>query len=193
MKNYHFIYLVSLFSFSFLAGCSSGESIKNSAYGDDAYKVKCKNTPEACLEEAYKKCNGETYTTLYSDSHAGGILADLIPGPTTWYALTFKCGGVGTKPNFPWTGTTIKEAVETIKVLEGIGNSINENNFNSRIEDEFEGYEYGNLYRLTNGEVWEQTSATYKYKYKFRPRVAISNGNLFVEGMSQSVSVRRYY
>ena len=182
-----------LLSLALLAGCSSTEVVKTNAYGDDAYKVKCKNTPEACLEEAYTKCNGGTFTTLYSDSHAGGILADLMPGPTTWFALTFKCGGEGTMPNFPWTGTTIEEAIQTMKTLEGLENSTNGNIYNSQIEDEFEGYEYGNLYRLTNGEVWEQTSSTYKYKYKFRPRVTIIDGTLLVEGMSQSVSVRRDY
>ena len=71
-------------------------------------------------------------------------------------------------------------------------NSINSRVINSRIEDEFEGYEYGNLYILTNGQVWEQTSSTYKYKYKYRPKVTIRNGNMFVEGMSKSVKVRRY-
>ena len=35
-----------------------------------------------------------------------------MPGPTTWFALTFKCGGEGTMPNFPWTGTTIEEAIQ---------------------------------------------------------------------------------
>ena len=30
----------------------------------------------------------------------------------------------------------------------------------SKIDDEFEGYDYGNIYRLRNGQIWEQTSET---------------------------------
>lgn len=66
------------------------------------------------------------------------------------------------------------------------------NTINSRIEDEFEGYEYGNLYELTNGQVWQQISPTYRYSYKYRPKVTIRNGYMFVEGMSESIKVQRY-
>ena len=98
-----------------LSGCGAGELEKTSAYGEPAYKIKCSNTPESCLEEAYNKCNGGAFTTIYSDSHAGGFLADFIPGPTTWYALTFKCGGAGTMPQFPWRGTTTQEAIQMMQ------------------------------------------------------------------------------
>ena len=84
MSDYLHIYLVPLLLISLLTGCGTGESKKTSSYGVEAYKVKCTNTPEECLEEAYSKCNGGVFTTLYSDSHAGGYLADLIPAQTTW-------------------------------------------------------------------------------------------------------------
>ena len=72
-------------------------------------------------------------------------------------------------------------------------NDSSANTINSRIEGEFEGYEYGNVYRLTNGQVWQQTSSTYNYSYKYRPRVTIRNGEMRVDGMSRSVRVTRYY
>jgi len=99
-----------------LSGCGTGEATRTSAYGVEAYKVKCKNTPEACLEQASSKC-GDRYTALYSDSHAGGYLADIIPAQTTWYALTFKCGGTGERPRFPWAGTTTQEAISAMDAL----------------------------------------------------------------------------
>lgn len=43
----------------------------------------------------------------------------------------------------------------------------------SRLEGKFEGYDYGNIYRLTNGQLWEQASATYRYRYRYRPEVWI--------------------
>ena len=139
---------ILLISIGLISGCSSTEAVKTNAYGGDTYKVKCKNTPEACLEEAYTKCNGETFTTLYSDSHAGGILADLMPGPTTWYALTFKCGGEETKPNFPWVGTTIEEALETMSVLDNVGKSIKQNNNNNN--NQYNGTTSTNCYTVGN-------------------------------------------
>ena len=105
--------ILAIFSFMFLQGCGTDQAIKTSAYGADAYKAKCKNTPESCLEQAYAKC-GNRFTTLYSDSHAGGILADLIPNDTAWYVLTFRCGGPGTPPKFPWVGPTIAEATQSM-------------------------------------------------------------------------------
>jgi hypothetical protein len=61
----------------------------------------------------------------------------------------------------------------------------------SRIEGEFEGYDYGNLYKLTNGQIWQQTSANYRYSYKYRPQVLIYSGMMQVDGMSDSVRVQR--
>ena len=43
----------------------------------------------------------------------------------------------------------------------------------SRLDGDFEGYDYGNIYRLTNGQLWEQVSATYRYRYRYAPRVWI--------------------
>jgi len=104
-----------------LSGCAgNGEVVRASAYGEAAYKTKCTNTPESCIEDAYKRCNGGTFSTIYSDAHSGGIIADFIPGPTTWYALTFKCGGAGNRPDFAWRGTTTQEALETMKVYQSM-------------------------------------------------------------------------
>ena len=72
-------------------------------------------------------------------------------------------------------------------------NDSSANTMNSQIKGAFEGYAYGNVYHLTNGQAWKQTSATYSYSYKYRPRVTISNGEMRVEGMSRSVRVRRHY
>jgi hypothetical protein len=63
----------------------------------------------------------------------------------------------------------------------------------SKIDDEFEGYEAGNIYKLRNGQLWEQISGRYRYRYKYAPDVIIVNRNgsyqMQVEGMEDWVTV----
>ena len=65
----------------------------------------------------------------------------------------------------------------------------------SRIDDDFEGYDYGNIYKLRNGQIWEQTSYRYKYKYKYAPSVTIykrgGRYQMLVDGLEESVTVER--
>ncbi len=43
----------------------------------------------------------------------------------------------------------------------------------SRLAGAFTGYHSGAIFRLTNGQVWQQRRYKYKYKYKYRPGVRI--------------------
>lgn len=65
----------------------------------------------------------------------------------------------------------------------------------SKIDDDFEGYDSGKIYKLRNGQIWEQTSARYRYRYKYAPNVIIFKRNgtyqMQVEGMDDSVTVER--
>ena len=65
----------------------------------------------------------------------------------------------------------------------------------SRIDDEFEGFEPDRIYVLRNGQFWQQTSYEYAYRYRYAPRVTIfPSGGLcvmVVEGMSRTVNVVR--
>jgi hypothetical protein len=65
----------------------------------------------------------------------------------------------------------------------------------SKIDDEFEGYEVGNIYKLRNGQIWEQTGGRYRYRYKYAPDVIIVNRGgryqMQVEGMEDWVTVMR--
>jgi hypothetical protein len=53
----------------------------------------------------------------------------------------------------------------------------------SQIEGEFTGYNDGAVFKLTNGQIWQQRKYKYKYKYKYRPRVRIfkDSGHTFME------------
>ncbi|OFA30081.1 hypothetical protein BAE46_12445 [Glaciecola punicea] len=65
----------------------------------------------------------------------------------------------------------------------------------SKIDNEFEGYKYGNIYKLRSGQIWEQTSSRYRYRYKYAPDVIIFRKNgiyqMQVESMVDSVTVQR--
>src|SRR5262249_34519166 len=43
----------------------------------------------------------------------------------------------------------------------------------SQLQGDFNGYGDGAIFRLTNGQVWQQRRFRYKYKYKYRPPVGL--------------------
>jgi hypothetical protein len=66
----------------------------------------------------------------------------------------------------------------------------------SRIDGEYKGWEGETIYKLINGQIWQQASYTYRYKYKFSPKVLIfKSGSYYkmqVEGDDgDPVAVRR--
>lgn len=67
--------------------------------------VKCVSDSGKCLAAAADTCANAMYQVLDSSSNSGGALADLIPGPFTWYRMQFKCGpSDGTLPAFAFRG-----------------------------------------------------------------------------------------
>ena len=67
----------------------------------------------------------------------------------------------------------------------------------SRIADEFEGWNGDTVYKLDNGSKWELASYAYKYKYKYRPKAIIwtEGGRYYLEvtGMTDKKRVRRIH
>lgn len=65
----------------------------------------------------------------------------------------------------------------------------------SRISDSFEGAQGDSVYKLDNGQVWQQSKYFYKYKYSYRPRVRIEasgyRGVMHVEGFDREIQVER--
>ena len=65
----------------------------------------------------------------------------------------------------------------------------------SQIDGEFSGWDGETIFKLTNGQIWQQSSYAYTYSYKYRPNVLIfpSGGGfeLQVEGMDQRIKVVR--
>lgn len=65
----------------------------------------------------------------------------------------------------------------------------------SQIEGTFEGWSGDTIFKLTNGQIWQQASYAYTYHYAYRPEVIIYAGKggcrLKVDGVSESIFVRR--
>ncbi len=65
----------------------------------------------------------------------------------------------------------------------------------SRIEGEFTGTEDETVFRLDNGQVWQQIGYRYRYRYRYRPQVTIegssSRATMLVEGFNEPIKVRR--
>lgn len=83
-------------------------ALSNSSFVGPSRRVvnhsKCSRSPEACYAEAGHVCGGP-YQIVDSESHAGGAIADLIPGPVTWYGLSYVCGrSDGRLASFPFRG-----------------------------------------------------------------------------------------
>ena len=65
----------------------------------------------------------------------------------------------------------------------------------SQIDGTFEGWSGETVFKLTNGQIWQQSSYAYTYHYAYRPEVTIfpSSGGckMKVEGVRDVIAVRR--
>ena len=88
-----------------LSGCmeTAGPSF-NGPTGAALNTAKCSQSSVGCLQKASQVCGGQ-YSVVDSESHSGGLVADLLPGPVTWYAMTYQCGpSDGKMPTFAFRG-----------------------------------------------------------------------------------------
>jgi hypothetical protein len=65
----------------------------------------------------------------------------------------------------------------------------------SKIDGEFEGWDGDNIFKLMNGQIWQQSSYDYTYHYAYMPNVLIypSNGRykMKVDGVKKAIYVER--
>lgn len=91
-----------------LSGCATASVSEFRAPDGTAIKtVKCTSDPTKCFELASQSCPTDgVYRVISSKSNAGGLAADIIPGPVTWYYMTFSCGpSDGVLPDFKFVGS----------------------------------------------------------------------------------------
>lgn len=65
----------------------------------------------------------------------------------------------------------------------------------SRIDGEFEGFEGETIFKLVNGQVWQQSEYWYHYHYSYMPKVIIYKSSygykIKVDGIEKSIGVVR--
>jgi hypothetical protein len=65
----------------------------------------------------------------------------------------------------------------------------------TQIDDDFEGWDGETIFKLSNGQVWQQAAYAYTYHYAYRPKVLIylsgSAYRMKVEGVDSAILVKR--
>lgn len=85
----------------------------------------------------------------------------------------------------------IHERLGTLSESNGACDSVIE----SRIDGEFEGWEGETVFKLMNGQIWQQVTYSYTYRYDYMPEVLIYPSRGFcmlrVEGIDEAIAVQR--
>ena len=130
-------------------------------------------------EIRFTNINGESYVS-WND------LARLLPG---MLALSEK-GDILVD-----TKRVAQRSIEDL--LRIMGNTYTESGdvIESRIDGEFTGWDGNTIFKLVNGQIWQQTEYAYTYSYKYMPKVTIyrssSGWKMKVDGMDREIRVRR--
>jgi hypothetical protein len=100
-----FRYLVLCIAAIGLSGCmETANPSFNGPSGAALNAAKCSQSSVGCLQKASQVCGGH-YSVVDSESHSGDLLADVLPGPVTWYGMTYQCGpSDGKMPTFAFGG-----------------------------------------------------------------------------------------
>jgi hypothetical protein len=73
--------------------------------------------------------------------------------------------------------------------------SISGDKLETHIKGTFRGWKNDAVFKLVNGQTWEQSKYAYRYHYAYRPAVIIirtgSGYEMSVEGMDDTVPVKR--
>lgn len=82
-----------------LSGCAGTKEFRSPS-GDVMHVTKCKFSEAQCFNDAFETCKGP-YEVLNGVRSTGGLLADALPGPVSWFKMTYKCGaGSNVIPEF---------------------------------------------------------------------------------------------
>ena len=94
--------------FNDVVGCSATPKVKSyiGPTGEKISTIRCTRDTSPCFEKASEVCNGGSYRVTDSYRNAGGLWADVFPGPVTWYTMSIICGSSdGLMPTFPIRGS----------------------------------------------------------------------------------------
>lgn len=140
--------------FMLFAGMVSAASINGDYNGKPIVKVKSDGKELTVDDAPAVIMDGRTMVPIYMLSQLGITV--------TWDQKTNSVdvtipGNVSTSPEISPV-VIIPMASDVIK---------------SKIESDFDGFDYENIYELSNGQYWKQVDYTYEYEYEYRPDVLI--------------------
>ena len=94
-----------------------------------------------------------------------------------------------------YTGAVVQTALDATSPAARGGISTTADVIESQIDDDFEGWDGDTIFKLRNGQIWQQATYHYEYHYAYRPKVIIfpdaGGFKAQVDGTSDSVNVRR--
>ena len=96
----------------------------------------------------------------------------------------------------PSKGFMIVEGTRLNVVSIGGGGGVSSSEvIESRIDGESEGFEGDTIFKLTNGQIWQQIDGKYQYKYKYSPEVLIYKDGggykMSLDGIDKKIRVVR--
>jgi len=132
--------------------------------------------------EIFRLADGSFWEVKYEYEYMYEYYTDVIICPSRRKMVV---GGVtlNVEPLAPGRSPSKPQAAPTADVIE------------SRIDGEFSGWEGETIFKLDNGQIWQQASYAYMYSYKYRPKVLIfrtrGGYEMQVDGVSQRIRVTR--
>ena len=104
---------VGMLSMVMVSGCvatAKGDSFIGPS-GTQVHTAKCSQSPQTCFKTAGDICRG-AYAVVDSHSNAGGLLADILPGPVTWYTMVYHCGRAGGFSAIPFSRPSLQPSFD---------------------------------------------------------------------------------
>ena len=128
-------------------------------------------------DEIFKLASGSLWQVKYEYEYLYEYYPDVVICPNEGKLLI-----KGKKLNVQALSSSRSSNTSSVGVIE------------SKIDGDFNGWEGESIYKLINGQVWQQASYTYSYSYSFMPKVLIyqDGGRYFMQvGDKKAVHVRR--
>lgn len=154
----------------------------------------------------YTWASGDRFVGEYRDGLPNGLGTYVWPNGDKLVGeyINGKSNGLGV---YQWANGTIQGGIYVNGIMISTGqpvipttttSTITTNTpdiIESRIDGTFEGWSGDTIFKLENGQIWQQVSFAYTYRYAFRPKVLIyRSGTVYrmrVDGVSTEITVKR--
>lgn len=131
-------------------------------------------------DEIFKLADGSTWEVKYEYEYMYAYYPQVVICPS---AQTLHVDGKKLSVHLLSSGRTKQQSSKHSNV----------NVIESNIDGEFNGWEGETIFKLRNGQIWQQSSYAYTYHYAYAPQVTIYKTNgvykMKVDGVDSSINV----